>query len=108
MKAITVILFFACLIAFSSSTQLMAQTKTPRATKSQIKQQKRISQGVKSGELTKSETVRLEAQQAKIHHDKVKAKSDGVVTKKERAKFRVEQKHASRTIYRKKHNERTK
>ena len=48
MKAITVILFFACLIAFSSSTQLMAQTKTPRATKSQVKQQKRISQGVKN------------------------------------------------------------
>ncbi len=108
MKRIIVILVFACLAAFSSSSILMAQTKTPKATKTQIKQQARIHKGVKSGELTKSETVRLEAQQAKIQNDKVKAKSDGVVTKQERAKIRVEQKHASRTIYRKKHNARTK
>ncbi len=37
-----------------------------------------------------------------------KAKSDGVVTKKERAKLQAEQNKASRTIYRKKHNLRTK
>ena len=95
-------------ILFAFSYPALAQTKTPRATKRQINQQERIHQGVKSDELTKGETIRLEKQQKKIQKDKVKAKSDGVVTVKERAKIKAEQKHASRTIYRKKHNARTK
>ena len=96
----------AILFAFSYST--LAQTKTPRATKRQINQQERIRHGVKRGELTKGETIRLEKQQKKIQKDKIKAKSDGVVTKKERAKLHAEQNRASRTIYRKKHNLRKK
>jgi DNA-binding helix-hairpin-helix protein with protein kinase domain len=91
-----------------SYSNVFAQAKTPKATKRQINQQERIHQGAKSGELTKRETVRLEAQQKKIQKDKVKAKSDGVVTPKERAKLQAEQNKASRTIYRKKHNTRTK
>jgi uncharacterized membrane protein YebE (DUF533 family) len=84
-----------------------AQTATPRVTKRQIRQQARIEQGVKSGELTPKETRRLEAQQAKIAIDKARAKADGVVTPRERAKLAREQNRASRNIYRKKHNAKT-
>ena len=95
-------------ILFAFSYPALAQTKTPRATKRQINQQERIHQGVKSGELTKGETIRLEKQQKKIQKDKVKAKSDGIVTKKERAKLQAEENRASRNIHRKKHNLRKK
>jgi len=83
-----------------------AQTATPKVTKRQMRQQERINEGVKSGELTRREQKRLEHQQMKIETDKEKAKSDGVVTPKERAKLKREQDRASRNIYRKKHNER--
>jgi hypothetical protein len=82
-----------------------AQTATPHATKRQLKQQARIKEGVKSGELTPGETRRLERQQAKIQHDKKVAKSDGTVTPAERAKIAHEQNRASRRIYRLKHND---
>jgi hypothetical protein len=82
------------------------QTATPKVTKRQVHQQQRIKEGVKSGELTKGEAVRLEAQQHKIAVDKAEAKSDGVVTAKERAKLQREQDRASKKIYRKKHNAR--
>lgn len=84
-----------------------AQTATPRITKRQIRQQHRIKQGVKSGELTKPEARHLEARERKIQADKKAAKADGVVTAKERAKIKREQNRASRAIYRKKHNART-
>jgi hypothetical protein len=82
-----------------------AQTATPRVTKRQFKQQARIEQGEKSGELTKGEARRLERQQAKIQADKRAAKSDGVVTPAERQKLTNEQNRANKRIHRLKHNE---
>jgi hypothetical protein len=87
-------------IAFST-----AQTATPRVTKRQLKQQARIEQGEKSGELTKGEDRRLERQQAKIQADKRAAKADGVVTPAERQKLTREQNRANKRVYRLKHNE---
>ncbi len=100
MKRILILVLAATL--FGSVT--FAQTVTPKVTKRQAHQQQRIKQGVKSGELTKGETARLEAQQGKIAVDKAKAKSDGVVTPGERAKLKREQNRANKNIYRKKHN----
>jgi hypothetical protein len=99
-KAIVLVVLFA--LGVASAT---AQTETPRVTKRQLKQQARIEQGVKSGELTPGETQRLERQQAKIQADKAKAKSDGVVTPAERRKLAREQNRASKRIYRMKHND---
>ena len=82
-----------------------AQTATPHVTKRQLKQQARIEQGAKSGELTAGETKRLEMQQGKIQADKRKAKSDGIVTPAERARLAREQNRANRKIYRLKHND---
>jgi hypothetical protein len=81
-----------------------AQTATPKVTKRQARQQARIYQGVKSGELTPREFNRLEKQEGKIAADKAKAKQDGVVTAQERARLHREQNAVSRHIYRQKHD----
>ena len=57
-----------------------AQDKTPVVDQREKNQDKRIEQGVKSGELTPAETRRLEVQQGKINADEKIAKSDGKVT----------------------------
>ena len=90
-------------LAVAGSTAL-AQAPAPRATKRQVKQEARIHEGVKSGELTKGETARLQAQQMKINRDKKRAKADGVVTPREKAKLKLEKNRASKNIYLKKHN----
>ena len=81
-----------------------AQTKTPVIKERQENQQKRIAEGVKSGELTAKETKHLEGREVKIQKDKKEAKADGVVTKQERAKLRREENRTSRAIYRQKHD----
>jgi hypothetical protein len=79
-------------------------TATPRIDQREARQQKRIDQGVASGQLTPKETARLEAQQGRIQAAEVKAKSDGVVTAKERASLTKRQNKASRNIRRQKHD----
>ena len=67
-------------------------------------QQKRIRQGMRSGELTMNEAKKLEKEQARIRRHEIRAKSDGVFTPKERAKLKREQDRASADIYKEKHD----
>ncbi|MBR7799297.1 hypothetical protein [Undibacterium fentianense] len=98
----------ATLVSIAIAIPAFAQTTaTPNVRQRQINQQKRIAEGVQSGELTSRETANLEMREAKIQADKRAAKSDGVVTAAERAKLHAEENRASRKIYQKKHNERT-
>ena len=94
----------AIAVAMIFAGSAYAQTATPNIDKRQANQEKRIEQGVKSGELTKKETARLEKREAKLQADKEKAKSDGVVTKQERAKLQHEANRDSKAIYRQKHD----
>ena len=71
------------------------------------RQQRRIADGVKDGELTQNEARKLEKQQAKIHKAEAKAKADGEFTAKERAKIQKRQNKASRQIYKEKHDKQT-
>ena len=96
------VLAVAIALAFTGSA--FAQTATPNIDKRQANQEKRIEQGVKSGELTPKETARLEKREAKLQADKEKAQADGVVTKKERAKLQHEANRDSKAIYRQKHD----
>jgi hypothetical protein len=74
----------------------------------QKNQQGRIDEGVKSGELTKKETLKLEAEQAKIQKKKKRYKrDDGKIGPKERAKLEQEQDKASKHIYKEKHDAQT-
>lgn len=95
----------AILIAlFLCSVGAFAQSKTPVVDQRQKNQQERIKEGVQSGEVTRGEARRLEAQQGKIQADEMVAKSDGKVTNAERRQLKREQNRASRNIARKKHN----
>jgi hypothetical protein len=69
-------------------------------------QQDRIAQGVKSGELTPSETAKLEKQQQSINKQVAKDRkaNGGKLNASEKKQINKEQNHASRNIYRKKHN----
>lgn len=99
-------LFAAAALSIGLTVGLNAQTKTPKVTERQKIQKEKIEQGVKSGELTRPETRQLAKQQAAIHKNKKASKSDGVVTKRERAKLDRMQDKAAKNIYQKKHNKR--
>ena len=61
---------------------------------------------MKSGELTRKETVKLQKQQLKVQRTKKNAKADGVVTRKERSQIYRQQAKASKSLYIAKHNRR--
>ncbi len=82
-----------------------ASTDDPGIQKSEAIQDRRIDQGVKSGQLPPKEAGKLEAREAKIKQDEERMKSDGQLTKKERVKPKRRQNKASKKIYEKKHNE---
>lgn len=71
----------------------------------QIKQQKRIHQGIHSGELTKGEVHKIQREQKRLQKSKRQAWSDGKLTPKERVRLEHRQDRASRHIYRAKHND---
>ena len=75
--------------------------------KRQHKQTKRIGQGIRSGSLTRGEAARLGHQQVRIQKQKRRLKADGTFTKRERARVHKSQNRASKNIYRKKHNGKT-
>ena len=85
----------------------LALAKDPPAER-QKRQQRRIGQGVNSGELTKKETLKLERNAARIHRSVVKDRHDGgVFTPRERAKAHRKLNRQSRAIYRQKHDSQT-
>jgi len=81
-----------------------AEAETPRIDQRQANQEKRIDQGIASGQLNEREAARLNKQQDRVDTMENKAKADGVVTKKERARLHNAQNHASRNIAREKHD----
>lgn len=96
----TKILFSAIIMALaisSADAQTVARQKNQR---------QRIRQGVRSGELTRAETVNLVNGQKEIRQEKKEARADGVVTPEERKEIRQDQRQESRKIYRKKNNRR--
>jgi len=72
----------------------------------QARQQSRIQQGVKSGELTKGEAAKARAQQRGVRRAERRAEADGEVTDAEKARIEKRQDRASKTIHRLKHNDR--
>jgi len=81
-----------------------AQEETPAIDQRQANQEQRIDQGVASGQLNEREATRLNKQQVHVNKMENRAKSDGVVTKRERAKIGTAQHRASRHIAREKHD----
>ena len=94
--------------ALPAFAQNPAQTPAPAAPynidQRQANQQRRIDEGVRSGELTQRETARLKKGQTHIQKMEDKARADGVVTNKEHVKIAHAQDKQSRLIEREKHD----
>ncbi len=83
----------------------LAFANHPNVANRQKQQQKRTIQGVKSGELTKKEVLKLERNAAKIHRSIVKDRRDGgEFTPRERAKAQKRLNKQSGAITRQKHD----
>ena len=71
----------------------------------QREQEARIREGIRSGELTRHEAGRLEAQEARIRRDEARARlSGGEFTPRERARIQRELDREGHRIYREKHD----
>lgn len=97
------------ILAVSVMTLLMtglafAENETPRIDQRQMNQEQRVDQGIASGHLNEREADRLNKQQGYINKMEDKAKSDGVMTKKERTRIVAAQDRAARHIAREKHD----
>lgn len=79
-------------------------TAMPRVEQREANQERRIQQGVQSGQLTPREAARLEREQGRVERAEQRAQADGKVTPQERARLNEMQNRASRDIYREKHD----
>jgi len=108
---ITGILFGAALAAFALPALGQTATQTPHTEVGQraVRQQQRIGQGVKSGQLTARETTHLERKEASVNRAvrRDRAANGGRLTPAERAKVNRQDNKLSREIHRDKHNDRT-
>ncbi|ULA66151.1 MAG: hypothetical protein LZF62_50136 [Nitrospira sp.] len=98
------VIWSAALLSMCVPSFVLAQAETPKIDQRQANQERRIDQGIASGQLNEREATRLNNQQEHINKMEDKAKSDGVVTKKERARLKHAQDRTSRHIARQKHD----
>ena len=90
--------------AFAVLPALAQTTSTPRVDQRQVNQERRIQEGVRSGQLTDKEAARLEKGQARVQKAEDKAVADGKVTARERAHLEKMQDRQSRHIARERHD----
>lgn len=90
-----------------TATIASAHPATPRVDRREARQHARIHQGVRSGELTRAEARALRAGQRHVQRLERRAKADGRVTVRERARLHRAQDVQGKRIYRFKHNGRS-
>ena len=96
MKSLAGAVLIGCVLLGSIPAQVKDRQKV---------QQGRIKQGVRSGELTKKEAVKIEKKEAKLHQEIKKDRADGPgLTPKERVKIDRKQDKLSREIAKEKHD----
>jgi hypothetical protein len=95
----------ALVIALVPATQAKPNCHPHGVNARERRQEQRIHQGVRSGELTRREAERLQAEQARIRVDEAFARrSGGEFTARERARIQREQNKASKDIYQQTHD----
>jgi uncharacterized membrane protein YebE (DUF533 family) len=104
MKIKTLCLALTLTAGAALSGAVFAQNATPNLDQRQANQQKRINQGVATGQLTPREANNLQRRQNRLNVNEQRAKADGVVTPAERQRLNREANRNSRKIYNKKHN----
>jgi opacity protein-like surface antigen len=98
------LLLAVCAMMLMMSGMVFAQAETPVIDQRQRNQDQRIDQGIASGQLNEREANRLNKQQGRIGKMEDRAMSDGVMTKRERARIGAAQNRASRHVARQKHD----
>jgi hypothetical protein len=93
-------------VALAITSIAEAQTRTPAINQRERSQERRINQGVRSGELTRREAYNLRGRERHIRKEEMKYKADGRLSNAERRPLRREENRTSRAIYRDKHNNR--
>jgi hypothetical protein len=99
----------ALIATFSlASTAVFAQANAGTINQRKSNQQARIAQGVRSGELSRGETARLEHQERSINREEraMRAQNGGRLTRSDRQTLARQQNQESRRIARDKHNSR--
>lgn len=100
--------FMAAVVVCASlgAMTAQAQCRNPRSINGrERRQQERIRQGVRSGELTRREAARLEAEQARIRVNEAYARRSGNgLSAQERARLERELNRSSKDIYRQKND----
>ncbi|MDY6990778.1 MAG: hypothetical protein SWQ30_22275 [Thermodesulfobacteriota bacterium] len=102
MKKLCVLVAFGIV---ASSFLCLNTALAGQITDRQINQQKKIHQGVVSGELTPGEAAVLEREQRRIRRYKQEIWSDGELSPGEKARMHYQQDKANAHIYKKKHND---
>ena len=106
-RSMKIVIGIGSAMVLLSSALYAGPTDDPGIQKKEQNQQKRIDQGINSGQLTHKEAGKLEKEQTRIRQDEARMKSDGKLTNKERRKLDREQNKASKDIHKKKHNNKT-
>src|SRR5256885_1500448 len=100
---ISIYLTFTTMLAIGVGANA-AGIRDPRVNARQRNQQGRIAEGVRSGELTKSEAKGLEKEERNIRVEERQFKSDGKLTADERQKLHSDLNKTSKDIYSEKHD----
>jgi hypothetical protein len=90
--------------ALMAAFSVPALAGTPVLDAREQNQRERIAQGVRSGELTRPETRRLVRGEVRLHRHERAARSDGIVTGRERVSLQRHANRMSKRIYRQKHD----
>jgi hypothetical protein len=95
------ILLLTCVLFFTNESK--SQQKEDINLKGE---RARVRQGVRSGEITRREAVKINKEKQDVKAAKRAAKADGVVTPEERKEVAKQDRQLDRTIHRTKHNNR--
>ena len=89
-----------------TATAMHAQETNSTINQRKADQQRRIGQGVRSGQMTAGETAHVEHQERAINHEErnMRAQDNGHLTRSDRSTLQHQQNAESRRIYRDKHN----
>jgi hypothetical protein len=103
-KRTMIVLAMTALTGVAFSADKPVSNQTPGLDKREVNQARRIENGEQSGQLNTREAARLEHAEDRLDANEAKAKADGKVTAKERARLQAEANANSKRIYRQKHD----
>jgi len=99
-RRVTILLTGGLMVSLGFGIPAMAEDATDRL----ANQAARISEGISDGSLTAGEAARLQRERARISREERRFLSDGTLSEREQAKLQHDLNHASRHIWRERHD----